>query len=134
MDQYIYKTFKMLENGLYWSFYCCSSIWIFVQIVTIRCPHHNLQVSGRGFWSWFQMDKASAHSLHQHRRTSRPHSTWRLNSLPVQLKDKKELNESSRRLFFFLPSIIYHSASEHKIKSGKKKKDLCEREANQELW
>lgn len=36
--------------------------------------------------------------------------------------------------FFFLPSIIYHSASEHKIKSGKKKKDLCEREANQELW
>lgn len=55
-----------------------------------------------------------------HRRTSRPHPTWETQlHLPVPLRDKKESNESSRWLFFF-PSIIYHSASEHK-KSQKKR-------------
>lgn len=63
MDQYIYKTFKMLQNGLYWSFYYCSSIWIFIQIVKLGCFHHFAQFyncqgeTSRGHIDWKNHEK-----------------------------------------------------------------------------
>lgn len=89
---------------------------------------HNLQVPGRDFQSQFLTDRASANCLHQHTDAPGvdPHPTWETElHLPVPLRDKKVLNESSRQLFFFSSSssssIIYHSASQSKTKVRKKR-------------
>lgn len=78
MDQYIYKTFKMLQNGLYWSFYC-SSIWIFVQTVEGRREEEGVAEEvevGRDFRSrFFKMDNASASGHLQHADEAPPPPT-----------------------------------------------------------
>lgn len=136
MDQYIYKTFKMLQNGLYWSFYCCFSIWIFVQIVKIRCNLYFAQFTSAGERLPEPVSNGqtiSKLSPPTHQRTrSRPHPTWETKLyLPVPLKDTKESNESSRRLFLQLSTIQPLNA---KKKKKSDKKELCMREANQKLW
>lgn len=105
----------MLQNGLYWSFYCCSSIWIFVQIVKIRCNHHFEQfTSARERLpepaSTPQTVSKLSPPTHPE-QTPTPPGRLKLH-LPVPLREKKESNKSSRQLFF--SSIIYHSASESK--------------------
>lgn len=69
---------------------------------------HNLQVLGRDFQSQFHNGQTiSKLSPPTHQRTrSRPHPTWETKLyLPVPLKDTKESNESSRRLFLQLSTI-----------------------------
>lgn len=100
MDQYIYKTFKMLQNGLYWSFYC-SSIWIFVQTV----EGSGEGPAGGGGWSGERLLEQilAKWTTHQRAVTSntlmkpRPHHL----PLPRKIKKKKNSNQSSRRLFSF---------------------------------
>lgn len=100
----------MLQNGLYWSFYC-SSIWIFVQIVKIhhshfaqfyKCQGETFRASSR--WTNQQLTASNTPEVDHH-------PTWETKlHLPVPLRGKKESNENSRQIFFF----IYHSASESK--------------------
>lgn len=87
---------------------------------------HNLQVPGRDFQSQFLTDRASANCLHQHTDAPGvdPHPTWETElHLPVPLRDKKVLNESSRQLFFLLLLLLQSSTIQPlkaKQKSGKK--------------
>lgn len=131
MDQYIYKTFKMLQNGLYWSFYCCSSIWIFVQIVKIRCHHHFAQFTSarerlpEPVSNGQTISKLSP-PTHQEQTPTPP---GRLNSIFLSHSGIKRNQMKSRQLFFLQSSTI------QPLKAKKvRKKYLCGREANQGLW
>lgn len=134
MDQYIYKTFKMLQNGLYWSFYCCSSIGIFIQIVKLGCYHHFAQ-----FYKCQGETSSTSFKWTNHRQTAvntknrpPPHlgdSTTTFSS--TQEEKKKDQIKVAGSFFFFFNCQPF---SLRKAKTKVIKQDLCGREANQGLW
>lgn len=132
MDQYIYKTFKMLQNGLYWSFYCCSSIWIFIQICQdTRFPSlHNFTRARERLpepVSNGQTISKRSPPTHQHTRSRPPPHMGELH-LSVPLGDKRNQMK--------VGSFSRHSTVQPLKKNNKKarKKRMCGREANRGLW
>lgn len=113
MDQYIYKTFKVLQNGLYWSFYCCSSFWIFIQIVKIWCHHHFAQFTS--VREKFPELASNGQSFSKLSSNTLADPTLQL---PVPPRDNKESNERRRRLFSFhhLPFSLWTQKKRQKTR------------------
>lgn len=132
MDQYIYKTFKMLQNGLYWSFYCCSSIWIFVQIVKIRCRHHFAQytIARERLPEPVSNGQTTSKLSPPTHREKNPTPTGGLNFVFLSHSGIKR-NQMKVSGSDFLQSTIQPLKAQKKIQE---KEDLCGREANQGLW
>lgn len=122
----------MLQNGLYWSFYCCSSI-------LDLCTNHQDTMSPSLCTIYKCQGETSRASFKwtNHQQTVStdtpgvdPHPTWETKlHLPVPLWDKKESNESSRQLFFFnhLPFSLWKQKKSQKKRicvGGKQTKDF----------
>lgn len=106
----------MLQNGLYWSFYCCSSVWSFVQIVKILCRHHFAKFykcqgeTSRASFKWTNISKLSPH-----RHTgSRPIPTPPGRSNIIFLSHSGIKRNQIKVAGNIFSSILYHSAKTNK--------------------